>query len=324
MYNKGEVIKMKKFIAVTLIILITASLFGCSQDYLQNYKEAVEKTESRKSGREKISVNIENEFNEENISQEILEELNYLKNIQVEMTTSFNENKDESKLYIKYRGLGYDLTIFSSDEEILVYIPMIGKYIKLNEENLGLDENNIEELEDLENLSSKIQNEWLELLQKEDVVKGKRDIMTTKDGDVKVDKYTIEPSEEQLRLFFKKIFAILRSEEENLSKLIKNQKEDVDIVKIIDNIEKTFEKFEIITFKDEAYIDIDGYIVKEYIDVTIEDYDPEPGSNSKISVNVEIENWENELEQRIEIPEIDEEDIINTENINDDFQKFLD
>src|SRR6056297_2359161 len=158
MYNKVEVIKMKKNIAILLILLISISLFGCSRDYLQNYKEAVEKTEGRKSGRERILINIENEFNEENISQEILEELNYLKNIQVEMTTSFNENKDESKLYIKYRGLGYDLTIFSSEEQSLIYVPMIGRYIQLKEEDLGFDDN-MKDLEKLEALTSKIKEE---------------------------------------------------------------------------------------------------------------------------------------------------------------------
>ncbi|MDW7669102.1 MAG: hypothetical protein SCJ93_09780, partial [Bacillota bacterium] len=135
---------MKKIIAVLLIFLITVSLFGCRRDYLQNYKEAVEKTESRKSGRERISLNIENEFNEENISREILEELNYLKNIQLEMNSSFNENQDESKIYIKYKGLGYDLTMFLSEEEMLIHIPMIGKYIKLDEDKLALDENSNE------------------------------------------------------------------------------------------------------------------------------------------------------------------------------------
>src|SRR6056297_1332088 len=154
MYNKVEVIKMKKNIAILLILLISISLFGCSRDYLQNYKEAVEKTEGRKSGRERILINIENEFNEENISQEILEELNYFKNIQIELISSFNENKNESKLYIKYRGLGYDLTIFSWEEEVLIYIPMIGKYIKLESENLGLDRNNDEGLGEIQNISS--------------------------------------------------------------------------------------------------------------------------------------------------------------------------
>ncbi|MDW7669249.1 MAG: hypothetical protein SCJ93_10525, partial [Bacillota bacterium] len=170
---------------------------------------------------------------------------------------------------------------------------------------------------------SKIQKEWLELLQKEDVVKGKRDIMTTKDGDVKVDKYTIEPSEEQLRLFFKKVFAILRSEEENLVKLIQNEDNDIDIGNIITNTEKAVEKFEKITFKNEAYIDIDGYIVKEYIYIVLEDYDPEPGSNSLISIDVEIENWENEIEQIIKIPEVNQDELINLDGIDDSFQNFI-
>jgi len=314
---------MKKITAVLLILLTTLFLFGCSQDYLQNYKEAVEKTESREFGKERISIKIENEFNEENISQEILEELNYLKDIQVEVTSSFNESQEESKVYIKYRGLGYDLTVFSSEEEVIIYVPMIGRYIELKEENLGFDDN-IKDLEEVEDLTSKIQKEWFNLLQKENVVKGKKDIMTTKDGDVKVDLYTINPSEEQLRLFLKKIFALLRSEEESLSKLVKSQNNDVDIVNIIDNIEEAFGKFEKITYKNQAYIDIDGYIVKEYIDIVLEDYDPEPGSNSIISVNVEIENWENEVEQVIQIPKVNEEDIIDIDSIDDDFQNFLD
>ncbi len=314
---------MKKITAVLLILLTTLFLFGCSQDYLQNYKEAVEKTESREFGKERISIKIENEFNEENISQEILEELNYLKDIQVEVTSSFNESQEESKVYIKYRGLGYDLTVFSSEEEVIIYVPMIGRYIELKEENLGFDDN-IKDLEEVEDLTSKIQKEWLNLLQKENVVKGKKDIMTTKDGDVKVDLYTINPSEEQLRLFLKKIFALLRSEEESLSKLVKSQNNDLDIVNIIDNIEEAVGKFEKITYKNQAYIDIDGYIVKEYIDVIFEDYDPEPGSNSIISVNVEIENWENEEVQNIEIPDVNKEDIIDIDSIDDDFQNFLD
>jgi len=312
---------MKKITAVLLILLTTLFLFGCSQDYLQNYKEAVEKTESREFGKERISIKIENEFNEENISQEILEELNYLKDIQVEVTSSFNESQEESKVYIKYRGLGYDLTVFSSEEEVIIYVPMIGRYIELKEENLGFDDN-IKDLEEVEDLTSKIQKEWLNLLQKENVVKGKKDIMTTKDGDVKVDLYTINPSEEQIRLFLKKIFALLRSEEESLSKLVKSQNNDVDIVNIIDNIEEAFGKFEKITYKNQAYIDIDGYIVKEYIDIVLEDYDPEPGSNSIISVNVEIENWENEEVQNIEIPDVNKEDIIDINKINDDLQIF--
>src|SRR6056297_855950 len=322
MYNKCEVINMKKITAVLLILLTTLFLFGCSQDYLQNYKEAVEKTESREFGKERISIKIENEFNEENISQEILEELNYLKDIQVEVTSSFNESQEESKAYIKYRGLGYDLTVFSSEEEVIIYVPMIGRYIQLKEENLGFD-HNIKDLEELEDLTSKIQKEWLNLLQKENVVKGKKDIMTTKDGDVKVDLYTIQPSEEQTRLFLKKIFALLRSEEKSLSKLVENENDDLDIVNIIDNIEEAVGKFEKITYKNQAYIDIDGYIVKEYIDIVLEDYDPEPGSNSIISVNVEIENWENEVEQKIKIPEVDQEEIIDIDKINDDIQNFL-
>ncbi|MFO7888273.1 MAG: hypothetical protein R6U59_08140 [Eubacteriales bacterium] len=313
---------MKKITAVLLMFLTTVALFGCSQDYLQNYKEAVEKTESRKFGKERIAIKIENEFNEENISQEILEELNYLKNIQVEVTSSFNESQDESKVYIKYRGLGYDLTIFSSEEQSLIYVPMIGRYIQLKEEDLGFDDN-MKDLEELEALTSKIKEEWLNLLQKENVVKGKKDIMTTKDGDVKVDLYTIQPSEEQTRLFLKKIFALLRSEEKSLGKLVENENDDIDIANIIDNIEKAIEKFEKITFKNKAYIDIDGYIVKEYIDITLEDYDPKPGSNSIISVNVEVENWENEVEQKIKIPEVDQEEIMDIDKINDDIQNFL-
>src|SRR6056297_2809313 len=102
MYNKVEVIKMKKNIAILLILLISISLFGCSRDYLQNYKEAVEKTEGRKSGRERILINIENEFNEEIFPKKILKKKNYLKKKKINLFSFLKKKKNERKFYIKY------------------------------------------------------------------------------------------------------------------------------------------------------------------------------------------------------------------------------
>jgi hypothetical protein len=322
-YNRGEVIEMKKILTIILVILVVVSLIGCNQDYLQNYKEAVEKTDGRSQGKESIKISINNDFNQENISQEIIEELNYLKNIEFEITSSFNESYSKSRAYIKYRGLGYDLNLYTGENETLVQIPIINKYIKIDSEDLGFNEDEENNFERIEGLTSKIQSEWLDLLQKEDVVKGKRDLMTTQDGDVKVDKYTISPSEEQLRLFLKKFFAVLRSEEESLKPLIQNQNGKVNVEEIVNNLEDVIDEFEKITFKNEAYIDVDGYIVKEFINIDLENYDPQPGSNSKISVKVEVENWENEAEQIIEIPEVEESDIIDLDSMENNFESFI-
>jgi hypothetical protein len=322
-YNRGEVIEMKKILIIILVILAVVSLIGCNQDYLQNYKEAVEKTDGRSQGKESIKISINNDFNQENISQEIIEELNYLKNIEFEVTSSFNESYSKSRAYIKYRGLGYDINLYTSESETLVQIPIINKYIKIDSEDLGFNEDEENNFEGMEELTSKIQSEWLDLLQKEDVVKGKRDLMTTQDGDVKVDKYTISPSEEQLRLFLKKFFAVLRSEEESLKALIQNQNEKVNVEEIVNNLENVIDEFEKITFKNEAYIDVDGYIVKEFISIDLENYDPQPGSNSKISVKVEIENWENEADQTIEIPEVEEKDLIDLDSMENNFESFI-
>lgn len=314
---------MKKILTIILVILAVVSLIGCNQDYLQNYKEAVEKTDRRSQGKESIKISINNDFNQENISQEIIEELNYLKNIEFEVTSSFNESYSKSRAYIKYRGLGYDINLYTGESETLVQIPIINKYIKIDSEDLGFNEDEENNFEGMEELTSKIQGEWLDLLQKEDVVKGKRDLMTTQDGDVKVDKYTISPSEEQLRLFLKKFFAVLRSEEESLKALIQNQNEKVNVEEIVNNLENVIDEFEKITFKNEAYIDVDGYIVKEFINIDLENYDPQPGSNSKISVKVEIENWENEADQIIEIPEVEESDLIDLDSIENNFESFI-
>jgi len=314
---------MKKILTIILVILAVVSLIGCNQDYLQNYKEAVEKTDGRSQGKESIKITINNDFNQENISQEIIEELNYLKNIEFEVTSSFNESYSKSRAYIKYRGLGYDINLYTGESETLVQIPIINKYIKIDNEDLGFNEDEENNFEGMEELTSKIQSEWLDLLQKEDVVKGKRDLMTTQDGDVKVDKYTISPSEEQLRLFLKKFFAVLRSEEESLKALVQNQNEKVNVEEVVNNLENAIDEFEKITFKNEAYIDVDGYIVKEFINIDLENYDPQPGSNSKISVKVEIENWENEADQTIEIPEVEESDLIDLDSMENNFESFI-
>jgi hypothetical protein len=115
----------------------------------------------------------------------------------------------------------------------------------------------------------------------------------------------------------------VRSEEESLKPLIQNQNGKVNVEEIVNNLEDVIDEFEKITFKNEAYIDVDGYIVKEFINIDLENYDPQPGSNSKISVKVEVENWENEAEQIIEIPEVEESDIIDLDSMENNFESFI-
>ncbi|MBN2828092.1 MAG: hypothetical protein JXQ26_08875 [Tissierellales bacterium] len=91
--------------------------------------------------------------------------------------------------------------------------------------------------------------------------------------------------------------------------------EKIIIEELLLAIESEINEMETITFNSVAYIDIDGYIVKESIEIYFENYDPSVGQTYTRTVRIEEENWDNEMAQEIMIPEISDEDIIEPNEI---------
>jgi hypothetical protein len=319
-------------IALSMVFLLVLS--GCSKDPLKIYNSAVEKTDNISRGKLSVTVNVENIFNKEGLDEETVKILRNLEKIEMSMLSSFDKNESRSKndIYLKIENLGFDSKVYSIGEDAYIKIPALNKYIKINLENLKFEEMEKEQAintDSVDTLIKRIGKEWTDLLETENVVKGERTIMQTEDGEVKVTKFSISPTEDQLRLFLKKVIAIFKSEKEGLKQFVElfsldnnydieetEKDEEMNFEILIKAIENELEEMEKITFGSVAYIDIDGYIVKEAIEVVFENYDPKGGQIEKRKVQIIQENWENELEQNIVLPEIPAESIIRI----DDFE----
>jgi hypothetical protein len=323
---------IKTIIALSLIFLLVLS--GCSKNPLKTYNSAVEKTENITRGKFSVTVNVENIFNKEGLDDETLKTLRYLEKIETSMFSSFDKNESRSKndIYLKIGNLGFDSKVYSIEDEAYIQIPALNKYIKLNLADIKFEELEKEQginTDSIEGLMKRISKEWTDLLETDNVVKGERTIMQTEDGDVKVTKFSVSPTEDQLRLFLKKVIAIFRSEKEGLQQFVElfrldnnyniektENNEEMNFEILIKAIENELEEMEKITFSSVAYIDIDGYIVKETIEIVFENYDPKGGQIEKRKVQITQENWDNEMEQKIILPEIPAESIISI----DDFE----
>lgn len=312
-----------KIVAAILIMMMLAA--GCSTDALLDYNNAVNKTEEITRGKMSLSIKVSNDFSTEGLSEEAIANLKNFERLEMGMISTFDNNQAKSinDVYVNFGGMGIDSMVYSNDGIAYIRLPMINEYIRVEMDELDMPSSM--DVTGTESLVKRVTKEWTDLLETENVVKGEKSIMTTEDGEVKVTKFTVSPTEDQLRLLLKKIIAILRSEKEALEKFVQFSATDgsLDYDTLIRSIEQEIEDMEKITFNNLAYIDIDGYIVKESIEIYFENYDPKPGQVIKRTVVISQENWDNEMEQNIVIPDVSPDDIIDmneAENLFKDFQ----
>ncbi|HAE43680.1 MAG TPA: hypothetical protein DCG34_12305 [Clostridiales bacterium] len=312
-----------KMVAAILIMMMLAA--GCSTDALLDYNNAVNKTEEITRGKMSLSIKVSNDFSTEGLSEEAIANLKNFERLEMGMISTFDNNQAKSinDVYVNFGGMGIDSMVYSNDSIAYIRLPMINEYIRVEMDELDMPSSM--DVTGTESLVKRVTKEWTDLLETENVVKGEKSIMTTEDGEVKVTKFTVSPTEDQLRLLLKKIIAILRSEKEALEKFVQFSATDgsLDYDTLIRSIEQEIEDMEKITFNNLAYIDIDGYIVKESIEIYFENYDPKPGQVIKRTVVISQENWDNEMEQNIVIPDVSPDDIIDmneAENLFKDFQ----
>lgn len=318
---------MKKRLSIKFMVallILTTLLAGCSTNALSDYNNAVQKTEDITRGKMSLSIKVENSFSIDGLSEEAINELKNFEKIEMSMISTFDNNQSKSinDVYVNFGGMGIDAMIYSTEDNAYIRLPMVNGYLKI-------DLNELETTPQIdttgtESLVRRVTKEWTELLETENVVKGEKSIMTTEDGEVKVTRFTVTPTEDQLRLFIKKVTAIVRSEKDALEKFLQvdNTDDSFNFDTLVSSVEQEIEEMEKITFNSVAFIDIDGYIVRESIEIYFENYDPKPGQVIKRTVVINWENWDNEMDQSIIIPEIAPEELIDMNEAEDLFKDF--
>lgn len=323
--------RFKKAISAILILMMILSLSACNTDSLREYKNAVEKTEQIKKGHTAGEFSLSMDFNTEGLTDEELKNMNYYKDIKGSYDAVF-DSKAKKVIYRNYLnlgGLGFDYDMYFNGDEMLMKLPVVGKYIKLNDLSSSVSEQNKSTSEDMdeENIISQetidgISDSWIKLIKRDDVFKGKNIVLTTPDGEVKTTEYTIKLTDEQIKQLSAECIELI-SNDEKLKNFYDELKKDIELLsdttfeEQIRKIREHKDDFKVENFNYIAHVDIDGYIVNETVELKLSLNDNGKGSMLGLDYKLDTKNWDINKEQSFDFPTVTDENTLKMDDLKD-------
>jgi len=318
---------MKKRTLLILILLIAAlTAAGCGNNGLADYKKAAEKTKLITKGQCSADFSLNMDFNTEGMSREEISELEYYKSMSGSFRASFDEENDLGiyRNYLNLGGLGFDFDLYQNGEEVFVKLPVVGKYMKLEDMlnqagQTPAEQSPLISEDTLETLGA----EWVGMLKKEDVFKGKDLVLTTPDGEVKTTVYTITLNGSQVKAFEEKAIDVLLADENlrsNIESMIRvkaDGKKSIDFDHIAAKLKEHILNDTVESFQYTAYVDIDGYIVNETLEIAMKRDARLPGEPAAIRFRLDMKNWDINKDQTFDFPELTEDNTMKSESLKE-------
>lgn len=320
---------MKKIIVSVLLLSLMVSLTSCNTNNLAEYKKALEKTNQITSGQMSAEFSMSIDFETEGMTADEIKNLNYYKDMKGSIGSVFDSETDRLILrnYINFGGMGFDYDMYYDGVEMVMKLPVVGKYIKLNE---MMDLSYVEEEPGSKIISDDtmklIGEKWVSLMNEDDVFKGKDIILTTPDGEVKTTEYSITLKSEQIRSLILEGSQLLANDKslEKFYEEYKGRDNSKSFEEIIGLIKDNVEDYDVENFKYTALVDIDGYIVSESIIFSIK-------SNGASDLfkgadyNLNIKNWNINKEQSFEFPALTDKNTLKVDEMGEmpDIMKSL-
>lgn len=316
--------KAKSYIIFSLMFIIVFLSTACNYSKgIEDYKKAVIKTDSIEKGTIIIEANMDIEFEKAGLSQDEIKELSYFDNIIFLMDQQYDySNKDNHKIisknYYNFGGMGFDSIFYMNGTESFIEIPIVGQYVKIDTKDFVIEEDNLPE----ENYMVDFISEWNKVLNKEDVITGKKAYIITDEGQIKTTTYSINITTEQIKVLLDKLLVSLEKEQ-IVDEIIKMQ-EDINVnkVEILNEMKEFISKIKVEGFKGKAYVDFDGRLVKHEFSTVINMIDPKVKEPKKISIRFEISHTNLGKEQEFDFPVINDDDIIEV-NEQMNFEEIL-
>ena len=317
---------MKRFLLIIIALMLAVSFAGCSADSLGDYKKAADKTDQIKKGQTAGEFSVEVDFNTDGMTEEQIKELNYFKNMKGSFNIAFDDDTEQGvfRNYLNFGGLGFDFDMFVNKEEVFMKLPVIGKYMRL--EDMQAPMLRSQEALDIQIISRETQKgiseKWLGMLKQEDIFRGKDIVLTTPDGEVKTTEYTIKLNDSQIKSLAADSLDMLSRDEklkENYEEYIKKNvemMEDTSFEKLFEDVKNNMKDYTVEGFSYTAHVDIDGYIVSERIEVSLKVNDAKPATATRLSYKLDIKNWDINKDQRFEFPVLTEENTLDMEEMD--------
>ena len=315
---------MKKII--TIILALTLMLLtACNTNNLAEYKKAAEKTDQITKGQTTGEFTLITEINQEGLTAEEIRELNYIKDMSGSFSVVFDDDEEKSIIrnYLNFGGLGYDFEVYNNGKEMFIKLPVVGKYLKIDDMSSVSEKMYTESQMVSEETIKEFSKKWLSLMNEEDVFKGKDIVLSTPDGEVKTKEYIIKLNNEQIKALLNDSVEIFLQDkslkklyEENIRAMAEPLK-DKTFEEMLSDIKENFDKFKVENFSYTAYVDIDGYIVNEIIDIKLETNDIEESGIESFSYNLNMKNWDINKQQNFDFPVLTDKNTLKMEDMEE-------
>ncbi len=309
-----------------MVLLMTVpAVTGCGSNSLGDYKKAVDKTDQILKGQNSAEFSTSLDFNTEGMTAEAVNELNYYKNMSGSFRSVYDSRSKQGiyRNYMNLGGLGFDFDLYENGDEKFIKLPIVGKYMKLDDVLKEAEQSPQKPSELIsEDTMKALGAEWVGILKQEDVFKGKDIVLTTPDGEVKTKVYTITLNDAQVKSLEENALTIL-SKDENLKanfETVMEKKADqtkrVSFEEFINKAKEQLQEDTVENFQYTAYVDIDGYIVNETVDVKIRRDAAEQGKPKSIRFKLEMKNWDINKDQKFEFPVLTDENTMKSNDLD--------
>ena len=312
---------MKKYLAIiSFTMVLVLGLTACAGSDLESYQAAMEKTNSMVKGSDSMDISIKTKYNSNGLEEDLQGLLESYGETRFSTKGSFDkeQNKFIKMGYLSSGDLGYDFNVYGIED--IYYIEHF--FFNLKDHRyiqLSLDDFEIQESEMPLEFLTKISDKWNEIINEENVMKGENVLVSTDDGEVKSREFTIRLNDSQLKEFLIYVIEQFEENEEylnimeemtymNAEEVLTEDEKGEIYEEVFDSLKEFIKTSDGLSLFYKAYIDIDGYVVQEDIDFSMDTQGSDKANLLNLEFTMTSKYWNIEKDQDLdyEIPRVED------------------
>lgn len=323
---------MKKILIVSLSAMLL--LAGCGEVPYDTYQEAVRKTETIERKGYESTVETTAIIDTEGLDLSDKRELNFFKNVRVSIEGQYDRKNNRIKQVFHYNlnGIGFDMTYYQIEDQKLLKLPFIDKFIIISEETSieKVTDKSADYIVPSDETINAIETLWSSTVEEDKVFKENKDLVETPEGEIKTTRYTIEFSGESIKNFSIGVIELIIDDQlfiNDIEAEISKQLEAPSTIEIEMALNKFIELIEMATFENityEAYVSIDNYIIKEKFKTTVLFEEETSGRLESIDINYEGILFDINEAQEINLPELTDDNTTTMKDFGEGFPITID
>lgn len=323
---------MKKLLIVSLSAMLL--FVGCGEVPYDTYQEAVTKTEAIESKGYESTVETSAIIDTEGLNLSDKREINFFRNVRISIEGQYDRKNNRIKQIFHYNlnGIGFDMTYYQIDDQKLLKLPFIDKFIVISGEPSieNVTDNSEDYIVPSDETLNAIEALWSSTVEQDKVFKEEKDLVETPEGEIKTTRYTIEFSGEGIKNYAIGVIELIIEDQVFINDLqaeILKQLDESSTIEIEMALNKFIELIEKATFENityEAYMSIDNYIIKERFKTTVSLEEEISGRLESIDINYEGILFDINEPQEINLPALTEDNTTTMEDFGEGFPITID